>query len=402
VFHPPDSFVYDVDGSDLVYGRNAVADFGDRLATHGLDRALVVCGSNVGANAALMEPVRAGLGDRLVGVYDGTTPEKSVETAYDALEAAREVDADVVVGLGGGSSLNVARLLVALAADGRSLADLRADARDGGLDPIAPDSPPMAVAVVPTTFAGADISAGGSLRVLPAGESPTGQPVHLTGAVQPTVILEDPALFETTPYGALAGSAMNGFDKGVETTYAAAATSITDATATYGLELLADSLPRLGVGDDGVAPDPSVMERAVAGAVLVQFECRTSVVHAVGHGFTRRFDVQQGVAHAVVVPHVLRYLYDEVDGRREVLADGLGIDTAGRSAAEVAAAVIDRVTATRDGLGLPSRLRELDPVAEDDLPDVARFVVDDPTIEGVPEGLDPTVEDIEGVLRAAW
>jgi alcohol dehydrogenase class IV len=54
----------------------------------------------------------------------------------------------------------------------------------------------------------------------------------------------------------------------------------------------------------------------------VQFQRKTSVVHAFGHGFSRRYTLQQGDVHAVLVPHVLEYLFSKIDLRRELLAVG--------------------------------------------------------------------------------
>jgi len=217
----------------------------------------------------------------------------------------------------------------------------------------------------------------------------------------PIANLADPALFETTPESVLAGSAMNGFDKGIETPYAADATPVSDAAAIHGLRLLIDSLPV--VAGERAHPDPeAAMDRTVAGALLVQIDRKISVIHAVGHGFARRYDVQQGTVHAIAAPHVLAYLFEEVDGSRRALAAGLGVDAEGRSDAAVAEGVVETVAAVRDDLPVPSRLRDLPETSEEDLSAVAEYVVDDWCMDRAPDGLDATPEDIEGVLRAAW
>ena len=402
-----DDFEYEYCGCDIVYGRGCVDRLGEYLADRGLERALVVCGSNVGSNDDLMGPIEEGLGDRLVGVFDGTTPDKRAESAFEVIDTLRDRDADALVGVGGGSSLDIARQASAFAADGRSLADLRAEARDGEVDsPDAdrdPDDERPPVVVIPTTFAGADVSAGGSVEVLPADESPTGQPVSARRSAMPVADFADPELFETTPASALAGSAMNGFDKGIETPYARDADPVSDATAVHGLRLLTDALPRVvGEGAGGTeASDPEAMDRAVVGSLLVQLDRKVSVVHAFGHGFARRYDVQQGAVHAAVVPHVLRYLFSEVDASRDLLATGLGVDPDGRDD-EVAEAVVERVAELRDALGAPARLRDLPETRSEDLPAIAEFVVDDPPMARAPSGLEPSAEDIEAVLRDAW
>ncbi|WP_440009786.1 iron-containing alcohol dehydrogenase family protein [Halomicrococcus sp. SG-WS-1] len=395
-----DAFEYEHRGCDLIYGRGCVDRLGGYLAERDLDRAMVVCGSNVGSNEDLMNPVEEGLGERLAGVFDRTTSEKRAETAFEVIDEMRERDVDVLVGVGGGSSLDIARQASVFARDGRSLADLRAGARKGELRSPDSDDERPPVVVVPTTFAGADVSSGGSVEVLSAVESPTDQPVSVSGSAMPVADFADPSLFETTPASALAGSAMNGFDKGLETPYARDANPISDATAVHGMRLLSDALPRVA-GDKGPA-DAGTIDRAVAGSLLVQLDRKISIVHAFGHGFARRYAVQQGAVHAVVVPHVLRYLFAEVDANRAALANGFGIDSADRSDAELADAVIDAVTELRDALAVPTRLRELPETRREDVPAIAEFIVDDSPMNRVPAGLDPNVEDIEAVLRDAW
>jgi len=179
-----DAFEHEYQGCEILYGRGRVGDLGEQLGARGLDDALVVCGSNVGANDDLMSQVREGVGDRLAGVFDGTTPAKRVETAFDLLDRRAETGADVLVAVGGGSSLDIARQATVLDVDGRDLDDLRADAESGpdALGSLAPDgTPSIPVVVIPTTFAGADVSTGGSLEVLSADASPTGQPLSVSG-----------------------------------------------------------------------------------------------------------------------------------------------------------------------------------------------------------------------------
>jgi len=390
----PGQFDFEYAGSTLRFGCGSIERLGPVLDERALSRALVVCGSHVGANRALMDPLEQSLGDRHAGTFDETTPAKLAETVYDGITAVHEVGADVIVGVGGGSSLDTARQMSALDDDNRSLADFRAELEADGR--VVPPDPvdPLPVVLVPTTLVGADISKRGSVEIASAAVSSTGHPVRTSGTITPFDVFYDPDLFATTPHGAMAGSAMNGFNKGIETLYAADATPVTDATAMHGLGLFADGLQRLG--------RPGGLEHAIVGSILVQFERQTSILHAFGHGFSRRYDLQQGIAHAVVTPEVLRYVFERVDGRRDLIARALGLDTTGLSSDEVAAAVVSEVTDLRDGLGLPSQLRELDVTDRGDLPAIAEFVVEDPPMNRAPTGLDATADEIEAVLRRMW
>ena len=392
-------FRFDYRPGTIRYGSECVADLGAALDGVGADRALVVAGETTGTTPEVVDPVREGLGDRLVGVFAETTPDKRIGTAIEAAERLEETDADAVVALGGGSSLDVAKIATAITAGEASGDEIQETFAETGSVAV-PDGDLLPVAAVPTTLAGADLSMVAGITARRDGELVRGGAYD--ERLMPSTLLYDSELFRTTPHGVLCGSAMNGFDKAVETVYASTATPITDGTAVRALRLLSHGLPALGDGDR----DDGTMHDAVVGTILAQYGCSRadgltlSLIHAFGHGIARGYDVQQGGAHAIIAPHALRYLFERVDGRRDLLAEGLGVDAA--DADGTAEVVVERVVEVRDALGLPTRLRDVGDMVESDLPDIAEDVADDGLLPYCPDGLDPTVEDIEGVLREAW
>jgi len=386
------------------FGRGSVADLADELANQGVARALVVCGETVGDTPAVMDPVLDGLGDRLGSVFAETTPQKRLRTAVDGAAAMRAADADAVVSLGGGSSLDTAKAVAVISASNRSPEDAGREFAERGTLTV-PDGVPPIVAV-PTTLAGADLSQVAGLTAAPEGglvDDPVAGGLS-DPQLMPDAAFYDPTLFETTPWSVLAGSAMNGFDKGVETLYARNAAAVTDATAARGLSLLRDGLPALARDRD----DGDALDRVVEGVLLVQYGISRpdgttlSLIHAFGHGLTAHSRVQQGAAHAVVAPHALRYLFAHVDGRRRLLAEALGVDHDDLRDDAVAEAVVDEVVAVRDSLGLPTRLRSIGDLPRDAFPAVAADVVTDSFVANAPSELDLTREDVAAVLDDAW
>ncbi|MDF9745184.1 iron-containing alcohol dehydrogenase family protein [Natrinema salsiterrestre] len=397
------AFRFEYEPATIRFGTGSVADLEAELAKRGLERALVVCGSTVGNTPAVIDPVRTGLGDRLVGVFDETTPKKRLATAIDGRERLRMDDADVLVSLGGGSSLDVAKIISTLAASDRTAREVAAEFAETGTISV-PEEGLVPIVAIPTTLAGADLSTVAGVTAAPESgvvDEEIGGGVSDPG-LMPEAAVYDPDLVATTPESVLAGSAMNGFDKGLETVYASNATPVTDATARHGLEKLEDGLRAFGDGDR----DTETFETILEGIVLVQYgisrpgETTLSIVHAFGHGLTRTYDVQQGAAHGVVVPHVLEYLFEQedVDARSGLLANALGVD----DAADHEAAVVEAVAEIRDGLGLPSRLRDVEGPKPEAFTAVAEAILADPFMANAPPGLDPTVDELEGVLEAAW
>jgi alcohol dehydrogenase len=394
-------FRFDYESPVLRFGAGSTRDLGDELAAQGLDSALVVTGSTVGSTPAVMDPVRGGLRGQLAGVFAETTPEKRLATAFDAADRFTEAGADVFVAVGGGSSIDVAKVASVLAASEESKAAVFRAFEDTHTIPF-PDGDLPPVVAVPTTLAGADVS---QVAGITAGPESGFVDDEIGGGVGdrrllPAAVVADPDLAATTPESVLVGSAMNGFDKGIETLYAANATPVTDATASRGLGLLADGLRELGE----TGPTPETLEPVLEGLLLVQYGISRpdgstlSLIHAFGHGLTRTGTLQQGVAHAIVAPHVLDYLFDEVDGRRDLLADALGV--AGTD--DPAVAVVREVEAVRDALDLPSRLRDVDGPEPEGFQATAEATVADAFVANAPADLDFTTADAEAILDAAW
>jgi len=400
-------FEFDYRPGKIVGGAGCVDRIGTELEAKGLERALVLCGSTVGATPEVMDPLREGLGDSLVGVFDETSAAKRLGTALAAAERARELNADALVAAGGGSALDTAKTAAVLTSY-----DSPRDAAEGMVesgDVSAGSGDPLPTVAVPTTLAGADLSviAGTKLTLdpddpRPGSEIPDGSVSD--SRLMPTLLCYDAALFAATPTDLLTASAMNGFDKAVEALYSPYATPVTDGTATEGVRLFAENAAALAADD----PDLGSLSDAVDGIVLAQYGVSTpgryklSVIHAFGHGFSRDYDVHQGTVHGVLAPHVLRFVFGQVDGSRAALARALGAPVGELDDEGLAAAAVEGVEAVRDDLGLPSRLRDIDGVDKSDLPGIAADIVADSLMDARPEGVDVSPEAVEDVLRAAW
>lgn len=393
------SFVHEFQPPGTIhYGRGCVRDLDGFLAEHGLEAALVVTGENVGANKDVMGPLHDGLGDRLAGIFAETTSEKRIETAYDGFDRMETLDADVLVAVGAGSSLDIGRFIRLLSGKYRTLDEIRAEIDDAASVSVPSGQELVPLVNIPTTFAGADMSAAAAITY-PTDAGDRIETIPIAHQLMPDGLFYDPDLFETTPTSVLTGSAINGFDKALETIYSTYANPITDGTAIKALQYFRESLPYLCERDD-----PEVMENTIVGTMLAQYGLSTpgaykaNVVHAFGHALRIEFGIQQGVAHAIMVPHVLKLLFDQVDGRRATLAEGL----VQGDADDEAAAVVATVKEIRDGLGLASRLRDVDGPTRDGLHDAAVYAREDPFIGLGPEGFDPTVAEIEATLENAW
>lgn len=385
-------------------GRGSVGDLGDELDRQGWETALVVCGQTVGKTAGVIDPIEVGLGDRLASIFAETTPEKQLATAIKGVEKLRELSADVIVAVGGGSSIDVANVVSLLAGADRDPTAI-AEEFERTETISSPDGSVVPVVAIPTTLAGADLSMIAGITANPSNGLVS---EHVSGGiwderVMPAALFYDADLLETTPRSILTASAMNGFDKGIETVYGRKATPLTDGTAIRGLRLLRDSLPTLKHD-----PDLWATEDILSGIVLVQYGISRpdgstlSLIHSFGHALKAAGNVQQGTAHAIVAPHALEYLFDQVDGRRDLLAEAFDVPTADRSREALADDVVAAVRSVRDGMDLPRQLRSVEGITRSDLESIARETKQDSLMAECPPGLDPTVSELCAVLDAAW
>ena len=404
-------FTYSYGPSEIRIGEDAVTGLPTVLDRHGVSRAMVVAGQTVGSTSAVMDPVDAALGDRLVEVFDRTTPEKEASTAFEGVERMDTLDVDGLVAVGGGSSVDVAQAISIFQAEDRPAPELFSTVGDDGsigLPELSESKVP--VYCVPTTFSGAELTcaAGINLDTVRQGsmpETPREGPIY-DPAVMPEGLFYDSRIIATTPRGVLAASGMNGLDHGIEMLYSRHANPITDATATHGLKLLRDGLPA-AVGSDATA---EAIQTAAAGIVLSSYGLvdptadanKYSLIHAFGHIISRHYKIQQGQVHGIVAPAVLEYIFDSVDGRRTLLADGLGVWDPDTSDGEMADAIVAEVTAIRDALDLPARLREVPGVNRDEISAVADGILQDVGIQNGPARLDPTKSELSEVLAAAF
>ncbi len=398
------AYTFEYKPGAIYHGPGVVSALHEVLEENDTTRAFIVTSSTVGSTAAVMEPVRKGLGESLVGVFDGVTPEKYLKTAYEAAQKAREADADTLIGLGGGSSLDVTKIVSALLGYDEPLETVISEILDRESMHVPQTGTFPNVIAIPTTLPGADLSqvAGVTLSMdpdtLPKEEAP--RDGVSDARLMPTAVFYDIDLVGTTPKAVVARSAMNGYNKGIEMLYTRHRTPITDATASRGLRLLQRNLPSL-VREDR---DDEDLSRILQGIALTQYGIstprayRASIIHAFGHALSRNYNVQQGVAHAIAAPHVLRYLFDHVDGRRALLAEALGVTNDPARPQAIVAAVEE----TRDALGLPSRLRSVEGVTPEQFPDLAQAVLDDSFMAAAPAALDPRHADIEDVFESMW
>src|SRR5215469_4337406 len=179
------TFTYTFYAEEVVFGGDALARLGEVADRYGLGR-LLVCTTPHSRGRGHLDRIEAALGHRLAAIYEDVRPHVPQSQVAEAVSLASQRAVDGVIGLGGGSSIGMAK------ATGLALEELRTGrpARAG----YPTDQPLVPVIAIPTTYSGSEMTPiyGVTYRT-EEGEPP--RKVTVTDAkVTPKVSLYDPVL----------------------------------------------------------------------------------------------------------------------------------------------------------------------------------------------------------------
>lgn len=305
-------FVYTSLPARVIFGSGTLAGLGKEIGRLGCSRALILSTPQQQAKAkALAEQI----GALAAGIYANATMHTPVDVTAQALAVAKDLNADVTVALGGGSTIGL----------GKAIA-LRTD---------------LPQIVVPTTYAGSEAT-----PIL--GETKDGlKTTQRSMKVLPELILYDVDLTLTLPVRLSVTSGMNAIAHAVEALYAQDANPITSLMAQEAIRALAQALPV-------IVKEPRNSEArsdALYGAWLCGICLGTvgmALHHKLCHTLGGTFDLPHAETHAVVLPHAAAYNASAAPSAMKSLARALDVDDPVRGLYDLERA-----------LGAPTSLKEL-------------------------------------------
>jgi maleylacetate reductase len=337
------------------FGAGSLTELGEVCGEAGIGRPLLVATRRGAATVSA-------LGLPVVGTFDGVLPHVPVETVREAAARARDVGADGLVGLGGGSAIDTCKAVVA---------ELAA----AGAEPL-----PRVVAV-PTTYAGAEWTPYFGMLLAPGRIGGGGD-----ARPRPVAAISPPALSVVLPPHATVGTAMNALAHCAEALYHPARNDAAERHAETGATAIGYALPLVVDRPDGIYGRTRLLEGAMR-AALALAEAGLCLGHAMAQALGGRYGLPQGSTNAVCLPAALRF--NAVAVPEAVGRFGRALGVADPSAA------VERL-ARLGGFG---RLRDLG-VPEEDLDEVAEAVV---ARRGASDNPRPvTAADVAELLRSIW
>ena len=340
----------------IVFGLDCAIQCVEELLALGRRRAFIVTSPPI---TGLADPLVKALKEQGASatVYAEIATEPSVSTFEAAMDAAREAGPDAVVGLGGGSAMDVAKLVAALY-DGQQ------DVREVfGIGQVA--SRALYLACLPTTAGtGSEVSPNAILL----DETEQLKKGIISPHLMPDAAYVDPMLTVALPPAVTAATGLDALTHCIEVYANRFAHPVVDLYALQGIRLIAANLVRaVEPGGDLEARTNMALGSLYGGLGLAPVN--TAAVHALAYPLGSEFHVAHGVSNAVLLPHVLRFNLPAAPRRYAEIALALGAEP-GDSDLETAERGLDRLFELCHQCGIPAGLSELG-VPEEAIPRMA-------------------------------
>jgi hypothetical protein len=353
----------------------------DELKLLGVTRPLIVTDRGVVA-AGLAARVTAKLGAPPAATFDATPANPTERAVMAALEAYRGAQADGVIGVGGGSSMDLAKMVALLATHAPPLRQYAMV--EGGAPRITPKVAPM-LAIPTTAGTGSEVGRGAVIVFDDRRKLAVISP-HLI----PKLALCDPELTLGLPPLVTAGTGMDAMAHCIETFLSPLINPPADAIALDGAERALKHIERAVADGRDRTARWNMMMAAMEGAMA--FQKGLGAVHALSHplGGLPGLTLHHGTLNAVVMPAVLRFNAGAVGDKYDRLRRALGLPPD----ADLPAFIAD----LNRRIGLPPNLRAMG-VTEAHLPAVIDGALADHSVPTNPRKM--TRADVEAMLHEA-
>ena len=383
----------------ILFGNGKIDSLKDEIQKLSGKRVLVLSGRTVAEKTDAVRRINDGLGDMSAGVYSGLTQRAPLSTAVEAANLALASGADTLVGVGGSTISDAARMIAVLMAEGiTTVEQLRqlGEEQDMLLSPNLDGKVlPLQVAV-PTTLSAGEFNMGGG-NVL---DDQAGHKIRVRHPrLYADLIMLDSVMTEGTPDWLWLSTGVKALDHCIERLYTTGNQPAIDAPILAAAEMLFTHLPKSRESDG----DPEARLQCLVAAWMSMMGAPNFAMglsHAIGHILGVKYSVGHGYTSCVTQPYVMEFNRPVSAAKQALLARSAGLDTRGMSdeaAAEAAARAVDDFVL---GMGMPHRIRELE-IPEADLPEIAELVLTDDGCRNNPIPI-TSAEQVMEVLRAAF
>ena len=323
----------------------------------------------------------AGLGQAFHGEVDGNPAGRHVQAG---IEIFRAQDCDAVVGLGGGSALDVAKSIALAAGQTRPLWDFE----DVGDNWTRADTGRIAPVIAVPTTAGTGSEVGRAAVILD--EATRSKKILFHPRMLPAIVISDPELTLGLPPDITAWTGVDAFVHSLEAWCAPGYHPMAEGIALEAMRMVLRWLPVAVAEGDNLEARGNMLVAASMGATA--FQKGLGSIHSVSHVVGALYDTHHGLTNAIILPYGVANNARFLEGRMPALCAALGIS------GDDSASLVATLRKFCASLGIPAALSELG-IDGADAEEIGRRAFEDPST--ATNAGPVTAEDLSGLFRDA-
>ena len=321
-------------------------------------------------------------------IFSELKPNPTVANVKAGVEAFKNANADYIIAIGGGSSMDTAKA-VGIIINNPEFSDVVS------LEGVAPTKNKcVPIIAVPTT---AGTAAEVTINYVITDEEKRRKFVCVDVHDIPVMAVIDSNMMASMPKSLAAATGMDALTHAIEGYITKAHWELTDMFHIKAIEMIARSL-RDAV--NGVAEGKDTMSIAQYVAGMGFSNVGLGIVHSMAHSLGAFYDTPHGVANALLLPYVMEYNADSTEDRYRDIAKAMGVlETENMTTEEARKAAVEAVRQLAIDVGIPQKLTEIG-ANKDDIQALSELAMADACTPGNPK--DPSIEDIKAIYEKAF
>lgn len=368
------------------HGKGAISAVADEAKNRGFKKAFVCSDPDLikfGVSKKITDILdNAGLAYE---IYSNIKPNPTIENVQTGVEAFKKSDADYIIAIGGGSSMDTAKA-IGIIIRNPEFEDVRS------LEGVAPTkNPSVPIIAVPTT---AGTAAEVTINYVITDVEKDRKMVCVDPHDIPVVAVVDPDMMSTMPKGLTAATGMDALTHAIEGYITKAAWTLSDMFHLKAIEIISSSLR------GAVANTPDGREGMALGQYIAGMgfsNVGLGIVHSMAHPLGALYDTPHGVANAIILPTVMEYNALCTGEKYRDIAKAMGVKgTENMTQEEYRKAAVDAVRQLSKDVGIPENLKNI--VKPEDIDFLSKSAYADACRPGNPR--DTSVEEIAELYRS--
>ncbi len=372
---------------EIIFGEGALDQIGESFLRLGANKVLVVSDPGV-CDAGWVEQALTHLKsvDLPYATFFNVTMNPKDDEVHEGAKVYQEEECDAVLGIGGGSSLDVAKAIAIIVSNGGSIHQYE------GVDHIRRPLPPI-IAVSTTAGSGSEVSQFSVIVNAKDGNKMT----IVSKSLIPDIAIIDPETLMTKDPALTASTGLDVLTHAIEAYVSIVATPLTDVQATNAIRLVASNLrPSVASQTNKEAKNNMAMASLQAG--LAFSNAILGAVHAMSHAIGGRYSLSHGEVNAILLPYVMEYNLMARPDRFQDIATFMGKDIRNMTQIEAAKASVSLVRELIEDIQAPKKLSEIG-FQDKDLTFMSEIALQDACMITNPRDL--TVEEVKSLYMRA-